>query len=71
MASRDPITSEIEIRKEKTHHGEVWSVEPKLKDENQARVDKHKQELKENWRNRHGKPFDLEDQRQQSPAESA
>ena len=54
MPSRGPITIEVEIRKEKNHHGEVWSVEPKKK-ENDARVKLHKKHILGKWNNRHPK----------------
>ena len=61
MPSRGPITIEVEIRKEKNHHGEVWSVEPKDEDANYKRVNEHRKRLLREWKNRHGKLIDLDD----------
>ena len=61
MASRGPITIEVVIMKVKTHHGWVWSVEPKDDDANYKRVNEHRKKLLREWKNRHGKLIDLDD----------
>lgn len=55
-------TIEVVIKKVKNHHGEVWSVEPKHDDANEERVKKHKEKMKDKWKDRHGKlSFDPDD----------